>query len=178
MESKTRPGGKQPTENFMNGSSVRESILSTFRRLSKGAFAIELNLLGSVACLHLRVSAPAMDPSTTSAVDAANEALASIRLSSEHTNGHSLSGHDDTLSSSPSSSVTEQPRPSNGRHKASGSQQSDQVSVLRAELERTRAEKDTLDEHYRTLLDKVTAMRATLGNKLKQDAVRILSFKC
>lgn len=118
--------------------------------------------------------APAMDPSTTSAVDAADEALASIRISSELTNGHSLPGHDDTLSSSPSSPVTQKPRQSNGGHKTSGSQQSDQVSVLRAELERTRAEKDTLDEHYRTLLDKVSAMRATLGNKLKQDAVRIL----
>ncbi|KAF8314968.1 hypothetical protein DL93DRAFT_2036492, partial [Clavulina sp. PMI_390] len=59
---------------------------------------------------------------------------------------------------------------SNGTSKGGSSQPSDQISVLRAELERTRAEKDTLDEHYRTLLDKVTAMRTTLGNKLKQDA--------
>lgn len=40
------------------------------------------------------------------------------------------------------------------------------VAVLRAELDRMRAEKDTLDECYRNLLDKVGTMRTTLGNKL------------
>lgn len=113
----------------------------------------------------------AMDANmTTTAVDAANEALASIRLSSEHTNGHSISLlQDDT--SLPSPVVTDVT--ANGVSKrTSGTTPTDQVTVLRAELERTRAEKDTLDEHYRTLLEKVTAMRTTLGNKLKQDAVR------
>lgn len=110
---------------------------------------------------------------TTSAVDAANEALASIRLSSEHTNGHSVPLQDDTSETSLSSPVTE--LVANGAAKRASGAPTDQFAVLRAELERTRAEKDTLDEHYRTLLEKVTAMRTTLGNKLKQDAVRVLN---
>jgi len=109
---------------------------------------------------------------TTSAVDAANEALASIRLSSEHTNGHPVLLQDDTSESSPSLSITEVVP--NGVAKHAAGAPTDQVAVLRAELERTCAEKDTLDEHYRTLLEKVTAMRTTLGNKLKQDAVGIV----
>lgn len=42
---------------------------------------------------------------------------------------------------------------------------------LEAELERTRAEKDHLSNQYRTLLGKLTAMRNSLGEKLKEDAV-------
>lgn len=42
---------------------------------------------------------------------------------------------------------------------------------LEAELERTRAEKDHLSHQYRSLLGKLTAMRNTLGEKLKEDAV-------
>ncbi|RSH85847.1 uncharacterized protein EHS24_004027 [Apiotrichum porosum] len=41
---------------------------------------------------------------------------------------------------------------------------------LEAELERTRAEKDHLSNQYRTLLGKLTAMRNSLGEKLKEDA--------
>ena len=108
---------------------------------------------------------------TTSAVDAANQALASIRLSSEHTNGHPLLLQDDTPEAPPPPVTEAVP---NGVAKHAAGTPTDQVAVLRAELERTRAEKDTLDEHYRTLLEKVTAMRTTLGNKLKQDAVGIV----
>lgn len=39
------------------------------------------------------------------------------------------------------------------------------------ELERVRAEKDHLSLQYRSLLGKLTAMRNTLGDKLKEDAV-------
>ena len=49
----------------------------------------------------------------------------------------------------------------NGVAKNVAGTSTDQAVVLRAELERTRAEKDILDEHYRTLLEKV---RVTLGN--------------
>ena len=48
----------------------------------------------------------------------------------------------------------------------------DPVAKLQRELERTREEKDTLAAQYRNLLAKLTTMRTTLGNKLKQDAVR------
>lgn len=45
------------------------------------------------------------------------------------------------------------------------------ANQLRQELEKTRAEKDALSDQYRGLLGKLTAMRTTLGNKLKEDAV-------
>lgn len=48
---------------------------------------------------------------------------------------------------------------------------SDPIEKLQRELERTREEKETLATQYRNLLAKLTTMRTTLGNKLKQDAV-------
>ena len=50
----------------------------------------------------------------------------------------------------------------------------DPVQRLAQELQRTREEKDALATQYRNLLAKLTTMRTTLGNKLKQDAVRVL----
>lgn len=47
------------------------------------------------------------------------------------------------------------------------------VERLQQDLERTRAEKDVLADQYRSLLAKLTTMRNTLGNKLKEDAVSI-----
>ena len=52
--------------------------------------------------------------------------------------------------------------------------ESDAVTQLQRELEKTREEKETLAGQYRNLLAKLTTMRTTLGNKLQQDAVRIL----
>ncbi|KAI0716887.1 hypothetical protein C8Q76DRAFT_617212 [Earliella scabrosa] len=46
----------------------------------------------------------------------------------------------------------------------------DPIQRLEQELQRTREEKDTLATQYRNLLAKLTTMRTTLGNKLKQDA--------
>ncbi|KIY64656.1 hypothetical protein CYLTODRAFT_358100 [Cylindrobasidium torrendii FP15055 ss-10] len=46
----------------------------------------------------------------------------------------------------------------------------DPVARLEAELKQVREEKDTLSQHYSTLVQKLTQMRTTLGNKLKQDA--------
>lgn len=48
------------------------------------------------------------------------------------------------------------------------------VEKLKRELEKTREEKEQLATQYRNLLAKLTTMRNTLGNKLKQDAVRLL----
>lgn len=48
----------------------------------------------------------------------------------------------------------------------------DPVERLQRELDRTKEEKESLEAQYRNLLSKLTTMRTTLGNKLKQDAVR------
>ena len=47
----------------------------------------------------------------------------------------------------------------------------DPISRLQRELDKARDEKETLATQYRNLLQKLTQMRTTLGNKLKQDAV-------
>jgi hypothetical protein len=49
----------------------------------------------------------------------------------------------------------------------------DPLERLQVQLARERAEKDDLATQYRNLLAKLTTMRTTLGNKLKQDAVRL-----
>ncbi|KAI3605253.1 guanylate kinase [Moniliophthora roreri] len=46
----------------------------------------------------------------------------------------------------------------------------DPITRLQRELERTREEKENLATQYRNLVAKLTTMRNTLGNKLKQDA--------
>ncbi|TFK38164.1 hypothetical protein BDQ12DRAFT_684071 [Crucibulum laeve] len=46
----------------------------------------------------------------------------------------------------------------------------DPIVTLQRELDRTRQEKDALASQYNNLLAKLTQMRTTLGNKLKQDA--------
>jgi hypothetical protein len=58
------------------------------------------------------------------------------------------------------------PRPASGASSSNAP-----AGSLEAQLERTRAEKDQLSHQYRTLLGKLTAMRNTLGEKLKEDAV-------
>lgn len=45
------------------------------------------------------------------------------------------------------------------------------VGAVLAELEQARAEKENALAQYQSLLAKLTAMRNTLGDKLKQDAV-------
>lgn len=68
--------------------------------------------------------------------------------------------------------------PTNGTNGAAqdGDEELDPIQRLQRELERTKEEKDTLAAQYRNLLSKLTTMRTTLGNKLKQDAVRTLHF--
>ena len=48
----------------------------------------------------------------------------------------------------------------------------DPVQKLQRDLQRTNEEKENLATQYQNLLTKLTAMRTTLGNKVKQDAVR------
>ncbi|EPT02100.1 hypothetical protein FOMPIDRAFT_1059377 [Fomitopsis schrenkii] len=62
--------------------------------------------------------------------------------------------------------------PTNGTNGAAqdGDEELDPIQRLQRELERTKEEKDTLAAQYRNLLSKLTTMRTTLGNKLKQDA--------
>lgn len=69
------------------------------------------------------------------------------------------------------------PPPSNGHTKQPNTQHGeddpslDPVERLQKELERTRQEKDAFESQYNGLVAKLTTMRMTLGNKLKQDAV-------
>lgn len=52
------------------------------------------------------------------------------------------------------------------------------VERLQVELARVKEEKETLATQYNNLLAKLTTMRTTLGNKLKQDAVRLPVVWC
>lgn len=51
------------------------------------------------------------------------------------------------------------------------------VTELEIELSLMRNEKETFEGQYRALLGKLTSMRNTLGDKLKQDAVSFLNLK-
>lgn len=50
----------------------------------------------------------------------------------------------------------------------------DPIEKLQQELERTRQEREEFASQYRNLLARLNTMRSTLGNKLKQDAVRLI----
>ncbi|KAJ3892967.1 hypothetical protein GG344DRAFT_64151 [Lentinula edodes] len=58
----------------------------------------------------------------------------------------------------------------NGNAQAEPDESPDSIEALQKELQRTREEKEALGTQYRNLLAKLTQMRTTLGNKLKQDA--------
>jgi hypothetical protein len=49
----------------------------------------------------------------------------------------------------------------------------DRISQLESELLSTRQEKEGLSNQYRSLLGKLTAMRQSLGDKLREDAVSL-----
>lgn len=53
-----------------------------------------------------------------------------------------------------------------------GEEDRETIKRLEATLSKTKAEKDAFEAQYRSLLGKLTTMRNTLGDKLKQDAVR------
>jgi hypothetical protein len=50
------------------------------------------------------------------------------------------------------------------------------ISQLEDELETVRGEKESLGNQYRTLLGKLTAMRQSLGDKLREDAVGLFAL--
>lgn len=91
------------------------------------------------------------------------QALADLHLSLD---SHSASGE------SSSTTVNGIKTAVNGHHTSSSVDGLDSTHKLQQELERTREERDELAAQYRNLLGKLQNMRNTLGNKLKQDAVR------
>ncbi|KIK68586.1 hypothetical protein GYMLUDRAFT_36044 [Collybiopsis luxurians FD-317 M1] len=83
-------------------------------------------------------------------------------------NGLSLGETRSSLDSERSSTAS--PIHVNGNGKTEADEALDPVERLQRELQRTREEKEALGAQYRNLLAKLTTMRTTLGNKLKQDA--------
>ena len=96
--------------------------------------------------------------------------------------GQSVAGVRSSNDSERPGSNPSSPPSTNGVNKAHDStshsedEKLDPVERLQQELERTRQEKENLATQYRNLLAKLTAMRTTLGNKLKQDAVRLFKL--
>lgn len=98
----------------------------------------------------------------------ASEGMANLRLSTDSNTSavpNGINGHT-SRSSSDQTPQTDTIEDENG-------EPIDDVQKLQLELERTRAEKDVLADQYNGLLAKLTTMRNTLGNKLKEDAVRL-----
>jgi len=56
----------------------------------------------------------------------------------------------------------------NGSHSSSDSQK---VEEMKSELEKAKEERDSFESQYKGLLGKLTQMRTTLGDRLRQDAV-------
>jgi len=94
---------------------------------------------------------PAQSPTS---LDSASEALANLRVSLDEP--------------SAKQAVADTSPAVNGRP------HSDKDYVqLEAELAQSRAEKEALEDKYSALVDRVTTLRKTLGDKLKQDAVSL-----
>lgn len=98
---------------------------------------------------------------------------------------------DETVELKPLQGGAEQTQGQNHERKDKGSSEQSQVEeqeeqnhvpvderirILEDDLETTRQEKEALGNQYRSLLGKLTAMRTTLGDKLKEDAVGFLSL--
>lgn len=96
-----------------------------------------------------------------------SQALADLHLSLD---SHSASGD------SPPATVNGIKTAVNGHNTSSSEDGLDPIHKLQQDLERTREERDELAAQYRNLLGKLQNMRNTLGNKLKQDAVRTPTF--
>ena len=81
-------------------------------------------------------------------------------------------GPADAGASSPNKSLS--PRVDNNDSPRSSMDNDERIRQLEEELEAVRGEKDVLGNQYRTLLGKLTAMRQSLGDKLREDAVSVL----
>jgi hypothetical protein len=53
----------------------------------------------------------------------------------------------------------------------------DRIGQLEHDLSTTRQEKEVLSNQYRSLLGKLTAMRQSLGDKLREDAVCLIPLR-
>lgn len=105
--------------------------------------------------------------SSPKALNPPEQSLADLRLSVE------LERANFTPPPAPPNGSSPNGQPVNGSDDLDGL---DPFERLQKELERTKEEKETLASQYRNLLSKLTTMRTTLGNKLKQDAVRQLFY--
>ncbi|PWN91206.1 hypothetical protein FA10DRAFT_228591 [Acaromyces ingoldii] len=92
--------------------------------------------------------------------EAAASASTSHKSSGSNSNEHKDASADEEPSSWPAEDDEEE--------KAGAQGQS--VEALHAELERTREERDSFEGQYKGLLGKLTQMRSTLGDRLRQDA--------
>jgi len=52
-------------------------------------------------------------------------------------------------------------------------EEDERIRILEDELERTRQDRDAWEQQYQSLLAKLTTMRQTVGDKIKQDAVSL-----
>ncbi|OJT12119.1 GRIP domain-containing protein [Trametes pubescens] len=94
--------------------------------------------------------------------------LSDVASNDDPTSRRSLDGERILGSPPPLNGLSGKPSPNGDAHQDSDNL--DPMQRLERELQRTREEKDTLATQYRNLLAKLTTMRTTLGNKLKQDA--------
>jgi len=89
-----------------------------------------------------------------------------------HVSEHPITANGNTLEPlSPHTDPTDTPKVNGEAHDVD-----QQVESLKNELETVRNEKEHLETQYRSLLGKLTTMRNTLGDKLRQDAVRYPPF--
>lgn len=116
----------------------------------------EINYLLTVLMSLPTSPASQSTPQSPPPQDAASEALADLRISLDE--------------------QAVAPSTSNGSVNGSAHhrQSSNDYTHLQSELQRTRKEKEALEEKYRALVERVTTLRKTLGDKLRQDAVRAL----
>ncbi len=115
--------------------------------------------LNSPASRDATIMAPDANPPSSP-----SQALADLHLS--------LDSHPESAASSPAT-VNGIKAAVNGHYTSSSEDGGlDPIRKLQQELERTRGERDEFEAQYRNLLGRLQTMRNTLGNKLKQDAVR------
>ena len=81
-------------------------------------------------------------------------------------------GSNGVMSPDAGPSTSQLPLPSSPAASARSSMdEASRIRQLEDELETVRGEKDNLGNQYRSLLGKLTAMRQSLGDKLREDAV-------